>query len=127
MPTQEKGGVLPLRPFFEAMGLPLLWAPALIFVSIQAASVSLMGESLFGLITGGVTESLKLATGREMLLHVVGGSLFWLLAAVQVLGKPLRHGRFAWVHRLCGRIVLFIWLAFVGPTAAYLSLMWAIL
>mmetsp|Transcript_57853 Transcript_57853/g.102791 ORF Transcript_57853/g.102791 Transcript_57853/m.102791 type:complete len:364 (-) Transcript_57853:21-1112(-) len=101
---------------------PGSWLCAMSFVTLELSCTVFTGDGLFGNLTGGVVESLRLDTGVPMLRHMLGGSLLWALGAFQCLGKRFRHGSLAWLHRTSGRIFLLLWLFVVGPTAAYLSL-----
>jgi len=109
----EKALILMMRPH--------IWALAIVFVSATFICVILAGDTFFGLLTGGVVESLRLGTAVPMSRHMIGGSLMWGLGAFQFLGKGFRRGYLAWLHRLSGRVFLFLWCVVVGPTAAYLS------
>lgn len=107
----------------QGLLLPWFWLLPLLFVSLQLGCFAVRGDSLFGTLTDGIVESLKLAvTGRAMTWHMCGASGMWALGAAQFLLKPLRHGRLACVHRFLGRAYLALWCSVVGPTAMYLSL-----
>jgi len=107
----------------ERLLLPWWWTVPLVFCSLQLASLVATGDSLFGVLTGGVVESLRLAaTGRAMRWHMLGAIAMWAVGASQFMLKPLRHGSLAWVHRGLGKVFLGLWALVAGPTAFYLSL-----
>jgi len=106
----------------SAMDSYVLWVWALCWVSVQLGSFALTGDSFFGVLSGGVVQSLHLATGYRMTWHMLTGSLLWFLGFVQISGTSLRNGKLAWVHRWSGRLCLIVWFGIVGPTAFYLSL-----
>jgi len=107
---------------FVPITMWVAWLGIAGFVAIQLGTYALTGDSFFGTITGGVVESLRLSTGVPMTWHMMTGSAMWTLGFVQVMLKNLRHGSWAWVHRLSGVILLLLWFLVVGPTAAWLSL-----
>jgi len=102
---------------------PALWLPALLFAFAQFVCVAITGDGLFGNLTGGVVESLRLVrTGGPMRWHLFGGGIMWALGVMQFVLKAFRHGRWAWIHRSIGKLFLCVWAFVVGPSAAYLSL-----
>mmetsp|Transcript_89228 Transcript_89228/g.186481 ORF Transcript_89228/g.186481 Transcript_89228/m.186481 type:complete len:384 (-) Transcript_89228:13-1164(-) len=98
------------------------WLIAAMFIAIQLTCYFSTGDSFFGYLTGGVVESLRLSTGVPMTWHMMSGCIFWTLGGIQVLAKPLRHGRFVPIHRLLGVTTTFLWFFVCGPTAFWLSL-----
>jgi len=100
----------------------LYWLAVCFFVVLQLLCFAGLGDSFFGVVTGGVVQSLSLSTGVAMTWHMCCGSVMWFLGFVQVFCGELRKGRLAWIHRASGRLLLVLWFIVVGPTAAYLSL-----
>jgi len=109
----------------EAIGWarkPWFWVWVFAFLAVQSTAVLLTGDSFFGLLTGGVVESMRLDTAVPMWRHMLGGTALWSLGFFQCTGKRFRRDEKAWIHRMSGRLYLFIWSFICGPTAAYLSL-----
>lgn len=98
------------------------WILIGVWMLFELLSYVLAGDSFFGILTGGVVETLKKSQGRMMTWHMFAGAVMWGLCCFQVLGKKFRHGPLAILHRMSGRIMLLLWFFIVGPSAAYLSL-----
>lgn len=100
----------------------IFWVGVAAFVLVQLGTLVITGDSFFGMLTGGVVESVSGSQGLSMKWHMCAGSAMWSLAFVQIFLTRLRKGELAWVHRWCGRIMLILWFLICGPTAAHLSL-----
>jgi len=98
------------------------WKVVAAFVLLQLATLAVTGDSFFGKLTGGVVESIGELQGLSIKWHMCTGSAMWALAFVQIFFSRFRKGEIAWIHRWCGRVMLFLWFLICGPTAAYLSL-----
>ncbi|CAJ1452018.1 unnamed protein product, partial [Effrenium voratum] len=105
-------------------GTRVFWLAPGLFVAAQLAAFAWTGgeESFFGMVTGGVVESLSLDTGAIMRWHMFSASAMWALGAVQFLARRWRQGAWAPLHRGLGRLFLGLWFAVAGPSAFYLSL-----
>lgn len=99
-----------------------LWLYAFLFVGVELWCLCFVGESFFGILTGGTLMSLREPQGFKTLCHVLGGSAMWVLGFVQIIFRRWRKGPLAWIHRFGGKLFLFLWFGIVAPTATYLAL-----
>lgn len=98
------------------------WVIPLGFAAAELLSLGQSGRTLLAWLTKDGYGDLGHLHGLLMRHHVWSASLMWVFGASQVLLRPLRKGRLAWVHRMCGYAFLMLWVAIVGPTSFYLSL-----
>merc|ERR1712032_1156080 len=97
----------------------VVWCLALGWMCAEFGTLASTGESFFGVLTGGVVESVRQVHGLSMRWHMVTGAIFWGLCFIQTFLPRLRKGELAWIHRRCGQAAVILWFVMVGPTAAY--------
>ena len=105
----------------RALTWRIAWVIPLGFAAGELFSLGQSGRTLLARLTKDYGD-LGHLHGLLMRHHVWSASLMWVFGASQVLLRPLRKGRLAWVHRSCGYAFLMLWVAIVGPTSFYLSL-----
>ena len=97
------------------------WAAPFAFAITEAATMVIARTTVIAVATRSVYGNTRRST--TMQVHVWAAVAMWLLGAVQIVLGWLRRGRHAWIHRTLGYLFLGLWVLFVGPTSAYLSLM----